>query len=278
MARTSRSSVKPYPFTHRSALITELRQRLEREDSPRLVMLALLTLAGSVAFLTSVLTLGAGLTSMTLRYALAVLAGYGAFLLFLRGWIALRRHEWPNLDLDGDIASDVIDAVAARLSPKAKAAEAFANSAFAGGRTGGGGGGSAWTHAGSQAIERTREESASLAESAAESLGSVDIDLDDFAWLLLAAATLGLGLICLSYVVYTAPLLLAEVALDAALVSTIYRRLRREEAGHWTGAVLRRTWLPAAGLTLFMAIAGFALEQAAPHAHSIGGVLRVLAS
>ena len=44
---------------------------------------------------------------------------------------------------------------------------------------------------------------------------------------------------------YAAPVLLAEVALDAALVAGIYRKLRKEDARYWLGSALRHTWLPA---------------------------------
>ncbi len=76
--------------------------------------------------------------------------------------------------------------------------------------------------------------------------------------------------------IYIAPMLLAEVALDAALVSAAYRRLRKEDVGHWTGAVFRRTWVPAVILVIFMSVAGFAAQRIAPEARSIGDVVRTL--
>jgi hypothetical protein len=84
--------------------------------------------------------------------------------------------------------------------------------------------------------------------------------------------------VCIGYVIYIAPLLLAEVALDAALVSAAYRRLRKEDVGHWTGAVFRRTWVPAVILVTFMFVAGYAAQRIAPEARSIGGVIRALVS
>jgi hypothetical protein len=68
------------------------------------------------------------------------------------------------------------------------------------------------------------------------------------------------------------------VALDAALISTMYRRLRCDEVQHWTSAVVRRTWLPAAALLLFMAALGFALQHLAPNARSIGAAVRAIVS
>jgi hypothetical protein len=104
--------------------------------------------------------------------------------------------------------------------------------------------------------------------------GSFDIEEGWFVVLALACA-LG-GVLALAYVIYIAPLLLAEVALDAALVSAVYRRLRREEIGWWAASVVRRTWIAATVLVVFMGIAGFALGQMAPDARSIGGVVAEL--
>ncbi len=76
--------------------------------------------------------------------------------------------------------------------------------------------------------------------------------------------------------IYAAPVLLAEVALDAAIVSTLYRRLSKQDMSHWALTVVRHTWLPALVLIVFAAIGGWALQKAAPDARSIGGVLRAL--
>jgi hypothetical protein len=76
------------------------------------------------------------------------------------------------------------------------------------------------------------------------------------------------------YVVYLAPVLLAEVAFDGAVVSTTYQRLRNQDLRSWEGDVLRRTWLPASVVIVMMTLVGYALHRAVPGAHSIGGVVR----
>jgi hypothetical protein len=101
-------------------------------------------------------------------------------------------------------------------------------------------------------------------------------DLDDLWWLALIVLAAGAGLLTVAFVVYSAPVLLAEVALDAALVGTVYRRLRREERGYWAMTALRQTWLSAAVLVTFMAVLGFALQQVTPGGDSIGDVIRRL--
>jgi hypothetical protein len=262
----------------RDALVSEIRDRLTRTDSPRLTVLIILALAGGAAFLTSFVCLSIGLDSMANRYAFASIAGYLAFVALIRGWIAIRRGSWDPTD-PADLINpfDVVDVVdVADTAARGASRGAQAVRSFAGGRSGGGGGGSSWM---SEPVERAAcaRPAPSVASDAVKGVGG-SLDLDDGIFIVIAIlAALG-GVVCVFYVIYIAPLLLAEVALDAALVSAAYRRLRKEDVGHWTGAVFRRTWIPAVVLVIFMFVAGFAAQQFAPDARSIGGVIRALVS
>jgi hypothetical protein len=220
----------------REALIAQACAHLEQDSFPRITMAVIVGLAGLSALLTSALSLNAGLDSMGVRYGAAALGGYVVFVGLMRVWIGIRRGWDPGVE--PDIGADFIEP-------------------WRGAASGGRGPGDAGV----------------------ESAGWFDgFDLDlDVVFFVIAAVLLALaGIIAVVYVVYTAPLLLAEVALDAALVSSLYRRLRREDAGSWAGAVLRRTWAPALIVVVCVSLAGFALEAAVPEAHSIGGVIRTL--
>ena len=105
---------------------------------------------------------------------------------------------------------------------------AQAAKAFAGGQSGGGGGGANWMPEPVEKVTSVREAS-SAASKAGDGWGfSIDLD-DGFIFIVIAIlAALG-GVLCVGYVIYIAPMLLAEVALDAALVSAAYRRLRKED-------------------------------------------------
>jgi len=133
-------------------------------------------------------TLEFGVTQMGLRYFGATLVGYLTFLLLLRAWIAYERRDWH---IDGDLPD-----VGAR-------GESAKDSLFGGGRSGGGGSAGSWNNP-SGGFDN-------------------DIDLDlgiDELWpLVLAGICAFAGLTAILYVVYAAPVLLAEVALDAALVA-----------------------------------------------------------
>lgn len=249
----------------RDVLTAEIRDRLVREGHPRLLVLCILIVSGGCAFLFSAGTLRAGFDSMGLRYPTAALVGYLVFVLLIRVWIAWRRR---GLEVDGagdlglDFPSFALDRAVPQLDP------------FGGGGSGGGGGGAQWDVP--AITESSSVPNATGADASLPRGVSFDLDADDLLLLLLAALLAAGGLAAMLYVVYAAPLLLAEVALDAALVSSVYRRLRREDVGHWSTAVLRRTWLPAAAVVCVMVGTGFILQHVFPDARSIGDAARAV--
>jgi hypothetical protein len=247
----------------RERLIADLETRHIAPAFPRGQLTAMLAAAGLAGFLTSAALLSAGLDQMWLRYPAAVAGAYVAFLGLLRLWIAWHRGELtPDIDIwpwDSTTTAAMSDPMLTSLT--------------GGGRSGGAGGGAHW------------EDAPSLVRGAASRPSSggswgvdLDLDLDDAWWLIVAGVLVLGGAIAIVYVIYIAPVLLAEVALDAALVTTVYRRLRPHDVQHWSLGVVRRTWVPALVLALCLAGAGAALQQVAPEARSIGGVIAHLRS
>lgn len=230
----------------RRKVLVEMRKRFIAQGYPRVVVMLILALSGLVAFGFSALTLSAGLDEMGLRYLAATVVGYLTFLLLIRAWIALHRvGRDGSLDLTG--------------LPDGTSPRAELDAGFGGGRSGGAGASGDWG-------------------SPLEAPGGIGIDVEaDEAWpVVLAAVFLLSGLLAMGYVVYTAPVLQAEVALDAALVTGIYRKLRKEDERYWLGSALRHTWLPAAIAVVCLWITGTALQWAMPEARSIGDVVRAL--
>lgn len=68
---------------------------------PRLVMGMIVFITGACAFVFSVVMLRMGLTSMGLRYPLAVVLSYGVFLGMLRLWLACQGDEAASYDGKG---------------------------------------------------------------------------------------------------------------------------------------------------------------------------------
>ena len=246
----------------RAELVARLATELERSTTPRGQLLIMMIVAGGAGFLASVLLLWSPAETFELmapRYAAAALCGYLTFILLIRLWIALHRPGQDDIGLD---ALDVVDMIGPR--PWASAVNDSAP-LFNGGRSGGAGGSRQWMGTGT---------------SDGKSSGGwgFDFDLEDAVWLLVAAAAAVAGLAAIGYVIYMAPVLLAEVALDAAVISVLYRRLRRDEQSYWLTTVLRHTWAPAAVLVVFAFVVGFALQQAAPEARSIGSVIQSISA
>ena len=102
-----------------------------------------------------------------------------------------------------------------------------------------------------------------------------DADADAI-WVLVAVAALGAAGLAVSYILWIAPALLAEMLVDAIIVGTVSRQMGLLERRDWTATVIRRTWLPAAVIVLTLMLGGWALQQAAPEARSIGPAVRTL--
>ncbi|MFN3586254.1 MAG: hypothetical protein ACK4UT_02010 [Moraxellaceae bacterium] len=91
------------------------------------------------------------------------------------------------------------------------------------------------------------------------------------------AVVLGAGvLFSLLWVLYTAPLLFAELILDGALAAGYYRRLRRAERRHWLSTAVRFSWKPFLCTAVMLGIAGALLAHHAPGAVSLGAALGAL--
>lgn len=242
-------------------LVERMRGRLEAGYWARLHCLLLISLASAAAFLLSVGLLALHVHSMALRYGLAAIAGYGAFLLLIRAWVT---WKWSRLVPDPDL--DLLNVSGNVPLPSNSGGTNLASTMFRGGRSGGGGASGSWG---------SPRASSSVGGKAGGF--SLDIDGDDLFWLLVALAAALAGVTAIAYVIYVAPALLAEAGINAAIAGKVYHGMRKREPHHWTTDVLRRTGLAAIVLVASAVLAGYALQRVAPDARSIGGVWAHLA-
>lgn len=247
--------------THRrrERKIESLQRRLQRKSYPRFHATLILLLTGLAGFLVSFTLLRLGVSAMWLRYPLAILVAYGVFLILLRVWLSLSRpREWDVLD----IVEDTVEVVS----------DSTEDSGFGGGADfGGGGAGGSWGETVST-VTTTRSSVSTFTpvKSSGSSGFSFDVDLDEGIWVLIVVVVLLAGAIAAFYVVYIAPVLLAEILLDGVLLAALYKNVKTIEHRHWLHSALRRTALPAALIVVFFTIAGFAMHRVAPEARSIG--------
>lgn len=262
--RTTDTHVSP---RRRERKIESLKRRLERKSYPRLHASLILLLTGLAGFLVSFVLLRAGVTAMWLRYPVAILVAYGVFLMLLRVWLWLNRPRDFGLDLDVLEILDVTSYESTEVT--APAPDGFSG----GGDFAGGGGGGSWGQSVSTVTSTKSSVSTFTSTKSSGSSGfSFDIDLDDGWWILIAIVALLGALIAAVYVVYIAPALLAEILLDGVLLAGLYERVKTIEHKHWLRSALRRTAVPAVVIVVFFAIAGYAMQRAAPEARSIGEV------
>ena len=241
-----RTSIRRGPVTRASA-VERTRARLLRQGFPRVQMFILVSLTGLAGFGASVAMLAAGVDTMALRYLLAMGVAYIVFLLLLWLWLRTSAADYldPSLMGDGD-------------GERAHGAAEFCG----GGGSFDGGGASANFEFDGGAVE-------AIADKPLKAIAHADEGALPLAVLLLA-----LGIVLSSlFVVWTAPILFAEILVDALLAAGLYRRLRVLDPQHWMLAALKRTMVPFILTTLVVAGAGWAMQSYAPEARSLGEVL-----
>lgn len=243
---------------------------------PRLQISAILAVTALAAFLASVLLLRAGVTSMAIRYAAAVIAGYFVFLALLRLWVWWQSEESTGADLaDADLIGTVGDIGLSGIGPDAAKDVGFGG----GGDFAGAGAGGGWDDVpkpvpSSAAFASSPATSSPSASASSSGLSGIDVDLDDGVALLVIAVVLVLVLSALIYIVWIAPVLLAELMIDAAVVSTLYKPIKKIERRHWLLTALKKTCIPAIAVVLLLAAAGYVMQSAEPEAVTVGQFLR----
>jgi len=272
--------------------VERVRRLLLRRGLPRVQMSLMLAATGAAGFVASFVLLHLGVWRMWLRYPLAVLFAYAVFIVLLRIWLLLHgREPRGDFDLDLNAADAASDLARDVFSGTNSAPDTFGG----GGDFGGGGAGGSWSGGLSSGLH-TAAPGCDTGGAALTSGGGggggggggdwlsgldFDVDSEGCVFFLLALALIVAGLCASLYVIYAAPLLLAEILVEGVLLSGLYRgmkRARRGGEGNWLGAAVRRTWLPVLLTLLTFAAAGYLLQRAAPRARSIGEAFRAVSS
>lgn len=243
---------------------------LLRRGLPRLQMSLILLLTGLVGFLVSFVLLRAGVGRMWLRYPVAVIVAYIAFLLLLRLWLAYQRWSARRESSHFDVDLPGIDGLP--LDLPGAAGDAGGAAFGGGGDFAGAGAGGDWQTPGlnsAAAPESFSGGGGGGGGGVLDGLG-VGIDADEGCFFVIALLLLILGgLLASVYVVYIAPALLAEVLVDGLLVTGLYRRVKEPVSGNWLlGAVRRTLWPVLLTFACFLA-AGFILQYLAPEARTL---------
>ncbi|WP_313034928.1 hypothetical protein [Massilia alkalitolerans] len=235
----------------RATAVQLMRARLLREGFPRVQMFILVSLTGLAGFGASVAMLAAGVDAMALRYTLAMGVAYIVFLLLL--WLWLRTS-----------AADYLDPGWVGNADGSAAAKDGAADFSGGGGSFDGGGASGNVDFGAQ--------DSVIGAISDNPLGAVAEAEEAAVPLVVILLAVGIALSSL-FVIWSAPILFAEILVDALLAAGLYRRLRVLEPQHWMLAALKRTIVPFVLTTLTVAAAGWGMQAYAPEVRSLGEVL-----
>ncbi len=191
--------------------------------------------------------------SMGWRYSVSVLGAYAVCFGLVRLWVWYAAGIAPRV---GDIHLDNAADAAELLPGRGGGAPHVAFSGFHGGDADGGG-------------------ASDLFDAPTVPGGGIDlsIDLDEGFWILLVLAVLVL-VICLAggYLIWMAPEILPEVAIETAIGAGLLRQVKTDSAG-WAARLLWKTWIP---LVLVMGIAFFAgafMQSVCPGAKTARGAI-----
>lgn len=219
-----------------------LARYFQKRSLTRVTLGFLCTLTGSIGFLLSSGMLHLGVTEMWIRYPVAVIGAYGAFLGMIRVWVEFERARF-----DPD-SVEIQDAL----------------------------------RDGHTQREETRTYHLAKESSWSKWLDALDIpfemaDAEGCLGGIALVAAIGVIVALVSVLVsclVNIPTLLADGFLDTFLVVGLYRRLRIAAKEHWLGTTIRKTWTTAFAVAVILGIAGAVLQGFYPEEHSIGPVIK----
>ncbi len=235
----------------RQHIVERLRLRLSRDGWPRLQMSFMVAITAGAGFLASWIFLHAGLRSMPARYALATAVAYGVFLMLLWFWLRTRGSDWldahdPGIPTGGRSKNDPQDA--GDTSSSYDVHDVSLPDVGRGGSGGGGSGGGTFD--------------------------SLDFgDADAFTIPIVVIVIVAAIVVSSFMVVWSAPVLFAELLVDGILAAGLYRRLKHIETSHWLTTAIKRTFWPFAATAAIAATVGWAVQSAQPRAVTVGEIV-----
>lgn len=257
----------------RSHLVSSLKARIEKDGYPRLQMMLMVLMTGLIGFLSSFILLHSGMQTMWLRYLCAFGIAYIGFIGLLRVWLVTQREQVA------DVAEAVLDLAYYSSRPSSSSGDAIASvnqSSGQGGDFAGAGASASFDQAGNppEALIDLSEAGNTASAGSSGSGGIGDTlsgvgDADDLVIPLAIAAFVLALLLSTLYVVYSAPMLLAELSVDFLLATGLYRRLKRIPETAWLGTAIKKTIWPFLITALVISASGWVLQNSAPGANTL---------
>lgn len=210
-----------------------------------------------------------------MRYAIAVIVAYGAFLGLLKIWlvyfaICIRHAHGKSSSGGGVDINDFCDFSSGGSSSGPSSSVSDLSSG--GGKFGGGGASGSWGDGDSQPVIAAPMQSASATTSSAShgsssgGGGGLDLDGDEMILVLIiiavAAAVIGAG----AYLIWAAPTILSDTAFNAVLASALIHKTKKVSHPEWVGSVVHATAIPFAIVFALTVLMGWYAQHICPSA------------
>jgi hypothetical protein len=246
----------------RKVEVNRILEKLQKENFPRIQMSFLVLITLGMSLLISYSLLSMGINSLWLRYFCTCIGAYGIFLFLLWLWIRTRIEDFSGLENISELPS--VDLSSINLS--ANLVELGSGGEF-------GGGGSSSSFGESPEVESSFFQS--VDNPVVEAVGAAG-EAEEFAVPLIILILLVTVILSSVFVIYSAPILFAELLLDSLLAAGLYKKLRGAEESNWFPTAIRRTIIPMLITTFVFTLSGYILQSYLPKANSLGDAIKMI--
>lgn len=274
---TKKSSLKSARFNPHY-----VRQRLSKQYSLRLHGFFLGTVTLGITWLVSASLLMTGVDSMAVRYGIALVLGYVAYIGLLRLWAWYVFSPRDSRDDYGDGADLVVDTLdLLSISRRNSTSGTNAMTSGRGGDFGGGGATGDWDSGGtSESVDAMGDMVGGALSGAGEAIAGSDegaVVVIPIVAIFIMALLVFMGLGSIAFLYFGSEVLLA-VAVQLAFSYTTSSAALKMAQGGWLGSVWKITWKPMLGSLLCAVALGFMFDVFVPNANTMVEVVRQLST
>jgi len=262
--------VATVPLDPRTPSQKRIADALQHRFFLRVHMTAILTATILVGLATTYLLYRIHLNVFAIRYGLAVITAYAAFVGFIKVW--LWYVEYCGRRRSSDSSDDWFDCI--NFSSGGSSSGSSVSFSGGGGKFGGGGASGSWasesmTAQAAPVVVAPPPKSSSSTSSKSSSKSSSGGGVDDLGELILVLLIIALVLAIIAsfiWIVWAAPTILSEVVFNAVLAGALARHTHRATCGEWVGGVIKKTAIPFALILALSVTVGWWAQHTCPSA------------
>jgi hypothetical protein len=265
----------------------QFKQKLTARFAVRLHVALILSACFAVGLAVTKLLLMAGVSTMWIRYAVALFVAYLAFLLGVRIWLAYAGFDRRILPSRRSGVQGGVDLPTfGGGGGGGGSGSSVELPGFRGGGGGSGGGGASARFGGGALSADSSSSSQALALSSSQGGGASGgrsggggggFDLGDDGWVLLLLIALVAAVAgAVVWIIYAAPTILADAAFAGMLSAGLVRSTRHITSGGWIASVVGHTWFAFAAVFVLAVAFALVAQNHYPEARTLADVVRHL--